>query len=182
MARGGRRVPHRSPPGAPAGSPPQPLWPGGSTRFGGRFTPKGGPPAVYLASDPNVALQEVNAVLMPPGAPPVAIPSKPQVLVQVDVVLTGVLDLTDAAVQSALGTSVQELTGDWRFTMLHGAPVPTHELALACHASGRIAALRTYSAKCVGLGFNLVVFADRVRAPHRLSVRDPSGRLAQVLP
>jgi hypothetical protein len=43
------------PPGAPSSSAPQPLFPGGSARFGARLTPKGGPPAVYLASDPNVA-------------------------------------------------------------------------------------------------------------------------------
>ena len=56
----GRHLLGGPPPGAPAGSPPQPLWPLGSSRFGARFTPKGGPATVYLASDAQTALLEVG--------------------------------------------------------------------------------------------------------------------------
>jgi RES domain-containing protein len=105
------------PPSAPAGSPPQPLWPGGSALFGARYTPKGGPPAVYLASDAGTALQEVNAVFAIPNGPSIAVPAAPYTMCQVNVVLNDVLDLSVPATEAALGTSTQELTGDWRYTM-----------------------------------------------------------------
>jgi RES domain-containing protein len=51
-------------------------WPTGSIRFGARYTPKGGPPAVYLASDPLTALKEVNAVFAIPNGPTIALPTR----------------------------------------------------------------------------------------------------------
>jgi hypothetical protein len=57
------------PPGAPSGSPAQPLWPGGAARLGARFTPKGSFGSVYLADDPVTALHEVVSVFTPPMVP-----------------------------------------------------------------------------------------------------------------
>jgi hypothetical protein len=56
-----------APPGAPVGSSPQPLWPGGSALSGARFTPKGGFNSLYLADDPVTALHEVVSVFTPPS-------------------------------------------------------------------------------------------------------------------
>jgi hypothetical protein len=61
------------PPGAPGGSPPQPLWPGGAAQNGARFTPKGSFGSVYLADDPVTALHEVVSVFAPPHGPLVTI-------------------------------------------------------------------------------------------------------------
>jgi RES domain-containing protein len=170
------------PPGAPPGSAPQPLWPDGSSRFGARFTPKGGPPAVYLASDPQTALQEVGAVFAIPKGPPIALPAPPYTLCQVHVVLTEVLDTRDAATQKALRTSTQELTGDWRYTMGQRRSPPTHILGRAAHSSGCIAAIMAHSSKNVGGGLILAVFPDRLSNPNLIEVIDPTGFLRQRFP
>ena len=41
---------------------PQPLWQGGPSRDGARFTPKGEFGSIYLASEPVTALKEVAAL------------------------------------------------------------------------------------------------------------------------
>ena len=99
-----RAVPHHllkgPPPGAPPGSPPQPLWPDGSALSGARYTPKGGPRTVYLASDPATALQEVNAIFAIPNGPSIALPAAPYTMCQVNVVLNDVLDLSVPSIEA----------------------------------------------------------------------------------
>jgi RES domain-containing protein len=171
------------PPGAPAGSSPQPLWPGGSASHGARFTPRGGPPAIYLASDPNIALLEVRAMLQPPGGPPLSANAPPQTVVQVQTQVNQVLDLTAPATLAALGTSVQELSGDWRVSAAQGQSIPTWELGREAHATGKIRALLAWSAVAVGQGRVLIVFPDLlVAGSDFLQVHDPGGPLAQRLP
>jgi RES domain-containing protein len=170
------------PPGASPGTPPQPLWPEGSSRFGARFTPKGGAPAIYLASEPTIALLEVNAVYLLPKGPAMAIPAAPQTVFQVDARVSKVLDLTDATTLKTLKTSVQELTGDWRYAMSSGTLPPTHVLGDAVHRAGRISAIRTYSAKSVGQGTVLVVFPDRLSHGSSVELIDPTGMLHQRFP
>jgi hypothetical protein len=55
-----------APPGAPAGSPPQPLWAGGARLYGGRFSPKGSFDTLYLASDLVTLGLGIGAVFLRP--------------------------------------------------------------------------------------------------------------------
>ena len=141
--------------GPPPGSKgkPQPLWPGGSVLKGGRFTPKRGFGSIYLASDPVTALSEVAAVLTGIGS----VRTPPWVVVTVEGFLEGVLDLTKSMVQSRLGTSIAELTGDWRFSQsLHSkgqAPMPpTQLLGKTAYETGRIVGMRYHSTRNLGKG------------------------------
>jgi RES domain-containing protein len=170
------------PPGAPPGSVPQPLWPGGSSRFGARYTPKGGPPALFLASDPQTALQEVNAIFAIPNGPTIALSAPPYTLCQVTVALDDVLDARARATEAALGTSTQELTGDWRYLAGAGGIPPTQLLGLAAHASTRIVAIVAPSSKNIGKGSILAVFPDRLAGGNFIEVVDPTGTLRQRLP
>lgn len=176
------------PPGEKLGAPPQPLWPGGPLLRGARFNPKGSFGGIYLASEPVTALEEVGATFESPGAPPMTLRTPPWTVFAVEGSLARVLDLTDFRVQSRLGTTIAELTGDWRFSQtlyLRGeAPLPpTQMLGKAAFESGRIAALRYHSAKKTGYGFNLVVFAERlVRGSSFLEVYDPHDTIRQKLP
>jgi RES domain-containing protein len=170
------------PPGAPPGSPPQPLWPDGSARFGARYTPKGGQPTVYLASDAMTALQEVNAIFAVPNGPTISVPAAPYTMCQVNVVLHDALDVCVPAIQAALNTSTQELTGDRRYAMATGSTPPTHLLGAAAHASGRISAIRAHSSKNVGHGAILAVFPDRLTGRSHIELIDPTGTLKQQIP
>jgi RES domain-containing protein len=172
------------PPGAPRGSPPQPLWPGGSTIYGARFTPRGGFSTIYLASDPYTALLEVEATLRNPFGPPFTLRTPPWTLFSVDGVLADVLDLTDVEIQSRLGTNLAELTGDWRVTASLGLVPPTHLLSQVAYESGVVTALVYASAKNPAHGTGVAVFADRLTlgGVSFLEVVDPNGRLVHRLP
>jgi RES domain-containing protein len=175
---------HGPPPGAPAGGPPQPLWPAGAALRGARFTPRGGFPTIYLASDHQIALIEAQAVFQTPHGPVVTLDHQPWALVSVDGVLSGVLDLTDPAMQRALGTSLAELTGDWLYTQSTGRTPPTQSLGRVVHESGRFTAILYVSARNPAHGRGIAVFSDRLVAggADYLQVVDPDGRLGQRLP
>lgn len=181
------------PPGSPASSPVQPLWPKGAKRKGARFTPAAvtGTTSfgcIYLALDENTPLLEVTGILKPPGSS-IPLLFVPQVLMTVDGVLADIVDLTDAKTQSALGTSLQELTGDWvvqQDDYLTGrSPMPpTQVLAQAAYGVGDIVGLRYSSSKSVAAAIGMVVFSDRlVSGTSYLEVFNTStGTLQQRLP
>ena len=67
---------------------------------------------LYLAQSPEVALRELEALYGPPGGTLSNL--RAVTLFGVEVQLQRLVDLTDPGVQAALGTTLQELTGDWR--------------------------------------------------------------------
>ena len=163
-----------APPGM--GGPPQPLWGGASQIRGARFTPMGGFDSIYLAWDSMTALAEVQAIaFLSSGRLQARTP--PCVLLSVDGVVSGVLDLTDAATWATLGTNEQEISGSWQTAQLP----PTQLLAQVAFDSGRIVGIKYPSSKNTGGGINLVVFPDRLglSATNYLEVHDPHGSLAQ---
>lgn len=181
------------PPGAPAGSAIQPLWPGAARRRGARFTPKETSAApsfesLYVAEDETTPLVEVTGVLRPPGSP-VPLVFQPLVLLTVVGALADVVDFTDSGMQSQAGTNLQELTGGWEIAQSdylagRGPMPPTQALAQAAYDVGGISALRYPSTKNLAGGVALVIFPDRlVGGQSRLEVFNvPGGTLTQRLP
>lgn len=169
---------------APPGSSPQPLWPGGPKGKGARFTPKGGFDSIYVASDPDTAFAESNRVFLVPGGPTFPLRSAPTVTLTIDGIIVEVLDLADATILANLGTSIAELTGDWRYTQSTGAIPPTQLLATVAYESQTVHGLLYISAKNPEQGRNLVVFTDRFGCGQAcsLEVYDPSGQLYQRFP
>lgn len=161
---------------------PQPLWGMGSRNSGGRFTPKGSFETVYLAEDPITAFREVWLFLQHPSAPPFTVRTPPLVHVAVDAVLLSALDVTDAGVQDALGTTRQELTGDWWSIQTQGLEAPTQTLGRVCYESGRFDAIRYYSSKNPPNGVCIAVLSERLRDQAYLEVYDPYDQLAQRFP
>jgi RES domain-containing protein len=162
-------------------SPPQPLWGMGSKQSGGRFTPRNSFETIYLAEDPVTALAEVLGVVLIPGGTIVLL-SQPWVTVAVDGTLLSVLDVSDVGIQAKLGTTSQELSGEWRYTQEGGGESPTQVLGRVCHKTKLFDAIRYPSAKSLPAGRCLAVFPDRLKSPAFLQVYDPNGRLAQRLP
>src|SRR5262245_24863171 len=87
------------PPGASSPAP-QPLWPEGAMLRGGRFTPAGSFPTIYVACDPYTALVEGQFVLQTPQGPSIPGNTQPAALVTVDGIITHTLDLTDPQIQA----------------------------------------------------------------------------------
>jgi len=151
---------------------------------GARYTPKGGFGSIYLASDPITALKEVVAVIETPYAPAFTLRTHPWAVFAVGGVLCEILDLADDVVQSALGTTLAELTGDWAITQAMGQVPPTQSLGQAAYDCKAILGFRYPSVKNLGKGIGLVVFADRLKdkPPSFLEVYDPYLGFSQRLP
>lgn len=180
------------PPGASARSAIQPLWPGGAHYKGARFTPKASTTSaidgLYLASDEITAIAEVTGVLRPAGSP-VPLMFEPLALLTVAGALTDILDTTDVAVQSLLGTNQQELTGDWvkaqdKYLKGLGPMPPTQVLGQAAFDVGGIAGLLYESTKSPTSGMGLLVFTGRLAAAgtYLQLYNKPAGKLQQRIP
>jgi len=153
----------------------RPLWGGAARVNGARFTPKDSFDSIYLAWDAVTAFAEVQAlILLSIGRMQALTP--PWVVVTVNGVVSGVLDLTDPRILAHLGTNEQELTGSWEA----GTEPPTQRLGRAVFESGRIVGIKYPSVKDRG-GENLMVFPDRLSLTPTdyLEVYDPHGHLAQ---
>jgi RES domain-containing protein len=170
-------------------TPPEPLYHLGSAAFGARYTPLGGPPGLYLASDQPTAYAEIQDLFRGAGGKPLPLrPGDPVLTVYVVTRVRGVLDLTDARVRRALGVSQAAISGEWRAEMegyLAGSsPMPlTQQIGAAAHATGRVRGILFPSARWKG-GTCMVVFPDRLDPAEgdRVHAVDATGTYAQRLP
>jgi hypothetical protein len=172
------------PPGATG--PPQPLWPGGAAQRGARFNPPGGFGGIYFSEDPITAQVEAESIFASPGGSFFTIKRSPWVTLVIEGMLNRLLDLTDSSVQRRLGTTLAELTDDWRMSQDEyrkgkGPLPPTQLLGTAAYATGRIVGMRYRSARKTRDGVNVVVFPDRLIPDSHLSVFH-GGSLSQRLP
>lgn len=163
--------------------PMMPLYTLGPGKNGQRYTPKGGPSALYVAEDPITAQAEYHRVdrIVLIADPTFHMLANPTVTLNIIVELERVLDLTNAAVQTALNTSTPELTGPWRKQMIRRTFCPTQVLAEAVYANGNVQAMRYPSARGAEYA-NLIIWDERVQLPSTLTVRDTTGTLAARIP
>jgi RES domain-containing protein len=163
-------------------SPPQPLWSLGPGRSGQRFSPLGGPPALYVAAAPQTTLYEGNSLAATLFEGASARPSIPAtVTISVRVRLEHVLDLTDKGVRRKLGLTSAELFCPWKELMLKGLEVPTHVLAEVTYEVPRLQGILFPSHQDTG-GTNLIIWPRKVRSPYFVEVEDSSGMLWQRIP
>jgi|SRR5579871_5135244 len=167
-----------------------PLGTAHTTTHATRFNP--GTPAdpafqiLYLAEDATVALFEVQALLGSayPGAASVPSPAGgPWSLIAVQVDLQAVIDFTQRASRRLIGTSVQELTGDWRGYALrrparlrggvHGADVPTQRLGRRLVRIRGLEGFLSYSAR-IATRRTLMVFPHKMLPGSQLRYQDPA--------
>lgn len=163
--------------------PMMPLFTLGPGRKGQRYTPKGGPSALYAAEDLVTAHAEYHRVerIVLVADPTYNLVANPTVALTINVSLERVLDLADPAIQAALATTVAELTGPWRKQMIKKLYCPTHVLANTVYANGTIQAMRYPSARGVEQS-NLIMWDERIALPSFIQVRDTSGTLSARIP
>jgi RES domain-containing protein len=148
---------------------------------------------LYLAEDHVVALFEVQALLGSPLPPAVFLPNPHSswTVINVQVQLSQVADLTDAAQRRLIDTTVQELTGDWRGYLLRPASrklvapywtrIPTQRLGAALFRVPRLEGFITYSAR-VPTQKNLVVFPQKLQRGSSVNYSDAAGKTYSILP
>jgi hypothetical protein len=144
--------------------------------------------SLYLSDDRMVSLFEAQALFGSPMTPggTVSAPKGNWVSLSVTVSLAKVVDLSDVVAQTLLGTSVQELTGDWQGyrqrapTTPVSAPVgaaPTQLLGEAIQRDARaLEGLLTVSAR-ISHHRNLVIFPGNMDAASSVAYdwRDVTG-------
>ena len=162
-------------------------------RFNGGSISRSSFPVVYLGEDKIVTLFEVAAVLGSPlpGQAFVPNPANPWTIINVAVRLSRIVDLTQPSQRRLIGTSVQELTGDWRGYALRNfhptlkppywTNVPTQRLGAALFATAGVEGFLTYSAK-VPTRRNLVIFPTKLRTGSVVRFTDPSNGRVHSIP
>lgn len=150
---------------------------------GQRFTPRGGMATLYFAEDLATAFDEVHPeqAIIRQHDPGLAQPVPPAGFAAIQYRLETVLDVTDPAVQQALGTDPAELTAPWRQARNRGQIPPTQRLGQAVYDSGLFEALWYESARVPGT-YCLAIFPDRLTPPSFLAVHDPHGHFQERLP
>lgn len=144
------------------------IYPG---RFHAPRHGKGGFEVLYLAENSLVALLETEAVFgsLESGSF-FSHPHLAWIVLNVELSLQHVADLTDSLEQAKLETSAQELTGDWIGYQKHttstsikgpGGLAPTQQLGAALYKLPRLEAFQTVSSK-LAVHRNLVVFPQKL--------------------
>lgn len=152
----------------------------GSLKFGGRYNPPQAFEALYLASNPVTALQEVNAVVQTEDGL-LGVKGPPRILLSVDYQLQAILDICHPENQSVLETNLSELIAPWRPLNAEGQMALTQMLGTAAYNLQSIEALKVPSARDPNTN-NLVVFVNRLSDNSFLRVYDDSGIIDARLP
>ncbi|HEY9681046.1 MAG TPA: RES family NAD+ phosphorylase [Oculatellaceae cyanobacterium] len=163
--------------------PMMPLFTLGPGMNGQRYTPKGGPSALYAAEDVVTAHAEYHRLdrIVLVADQTFHLVANPTVALTIQVNLERVLDIADPAIQTALGTTATELTGPWRKQMIKKVFCPTQVLARAVYANGTIQGMRYPSARGVEFS-NLIMWDERIAPPSFIEVRDTTGTLSARIP
>lgn len=133
-----------------------------------RFTPAGGPRSLYMGEDEDIGSAEAKRVALLGSFAKKS--AEPAAVFWAHVTFpSALLDLTDADVLAALGTTDAEIHDpDWRS---QPAASPSEVLGAATFRDGRFAAIKYWSvrARAAGRsGFCLCIFKTRVQAPCRV--------------
>jgi hypothetical protein len=165
------------------------------TRFNGGSPTYPAHEILYLSDDRLVCLFEVGGVVGTPhvGGPlavtPAGVGGWVSVSVRAD--LRRVADLTRASERQLLGTTDQELSGDWQgyrrrkpfavYGPPYHTPVPTQRLGAALFAVPGLEGFLVHSAK-VADHVNLIVFPTKLDPASRLEFFDDRGTLIASRP
>lgn len=162
-------------------------------RFNAGNSTRPGFEILYFGEDHQVILFEVQALLGSPypGTNYVPNPSGHWVIINVQVQLGLVADLTLVSQRRLIDTTVQELTGDWRgyalrdphsrLTDPYWTNVPTQRLGHALHDVQGLECFLTYSAR-VATRRNLVAFPRKLRSGSFVRFENPITGQTHTIP
>jgi RES domain-containing protein len=150
----------------------KPLSGDGAAVHGGRFNAKG-TPALYLALDPMTAIKEASQGF--------ARKFEPCVLCTYEVDCEDIVDLRSDALQVAAGVAQTDMACAWFADASGRRLAASQRLAKRLIAGGAAGLLAPSFARSAKAGdANLVLWDWATRAPHRVAVFDPSGRLPKT--
>lgn len=135
---------------------------------------------IYLADQPETASREVGEIVET-RVGLIRVPGPRRIELSVKYELNAVLDLTNIDIQNALGTNLQELTGQWRTMNDQEQIAPTQVCGSAVRSLGSIEAAIVPCAPRPYF-YNLVVFPDSLSINSFLEIYDNSDNFLARLP
>lgn len=165
-----------------------------TTNSRSRFSagPDANPPfeILYLCENGTIALEEVGAQFRHPTTGRIVTTPVPSLIVNVELYLEHVVDLTSIASQRILETSAQELTGDWRAYWYRSSyssvpepqgHAPTQELGQSLFDNPNTEAFLVMSAKLPDHK-NLIVFPSKLTPTSYLRFTNPITNQIHTIP
>jgi hypothetical protein len=152
-----------------------------TTRFNAGSVENPSYQVLYLAQDHQLSLFEVRALVGKPEAP-LPDPRITWTILNLHVALQAVADLTGPREQRRIGTSAQELTGNWD---QYETPVeaPTQRLGAALFELPGLEGFLVPAAVPGVSGKNLIEFPEKLTPPSRIEFWNPaSGRIERLRP
>lgn len=148
----------------------------GSIRTGGRYNPKGGFEALYLAENATTTLLEVEFSASSNGKF-VAQPKEPFVVFSIHFQLQQLLDLSLPSSLETLGLLQTDLTQPWRLKQLRGEPILTQHIGSKVLELGHEGF--KYPSATDGK-INLAVFPDNLKPESFLEIELDGRKLARL--
>lgn len=148
----------------------------GGKKSDNRYSAKGLSEVLYVADGPDIAMLEATRQFQQAFGTS-EIPT--YAIYPVGLRLRQVLDLTAEEHRQALGTTLSELTGDWRAEQEAGWDVPTQRVGRAAFEAGCDAV--KYPSAYASRRHNLVVFTEHIRHPLDFKLDDVLKRAIQHL-
>lgn len=143
----------------------EPLGTLGSKRAGGRYNLKGKFEVLYLASSPELALQE--------SSPGFQVKFPPHVVLSVEVNLSRVIRLDSEEIREALGLSLDDLVIPWRYDQnVLGQEAFTQRIGRMIRSSKRFEGI-LYPSKVDPTRSNLGILMDRLMKGSKVDLYDP---------
>jgi RES domain-containing protein len=138
---------------------------------GGRFNPKG-TPALYLALDPMSAIKE--------AAQGFGHNLEPYVLCTYEIDCEDIIDIRSEQERSKARLSREDTASAWFSDAAAGRELASWRRARSLIASGAAGLIApSFVSGAEANDINLVLWDWGARAPHKVAVFDPSGRLAK---
>lgn len=153
-----------------------------ASRFNGGVHAKHPCEIFYLAENHSLALSEVDAEFQTTDGTIVPNPKAQPLVLNVDVKLQSVTDLTIGSILQLLDTTLQELTGQWDQYqhLLSPELAPTQQLGQALFRVPGLEAFCTFSSKRPKYK-NLVVFREKLRKGSELRFENKITRAIDVV-
>lgn len=145
----------------------------GSKKNGGRYNFKDAFEVLYIAPDPQTAVQETLQNInfrFPPKA-----------IITIDVEVQEIINLKDEKTINTLGIYTEKLHRPWRkFQDIEGKESYTQTLGKSIYEAQKFEGIQYPSAKVKGK-YNLAIFPERLKKGSLITVYDPDKLLEQYL-
>ncbi len=142
----------------------------GSWDRGGRYNLKKAFEVLYIAPDPQTAIEE--------SIKPSNFKLPPKIIVTIDVNVQEIIDLEEEQIIEALGIDTNQLFSAWRIPM--DKESYTQTLGCLIYESKKFEGIR-YPSATIKDKYNLALFPDKLKKGTKIEIYDPDKLVEQII-